>query len=147
MRETYTNELAKILRLETGHHIIEGYHNLVLKSGYIILCRAGVDAEVYFENNNFVLKEAKFSDHFPHLSIDALFESAACLNKNITGIILTGMGNDGCKGSEKLLAENKIVIVQDPQTCLAENMPNEVISQGYMSHVLTLLQIAACLKA
>ncbi|MBY0462728.1 MAG: chemotaxis protein CheB [Alphaproteobacteria bacterium] len=146
MHEAYTKDLATILHLETGHKVIEGYHNLIVQSKHIVICRGGVDAQVYFENNDFVLKEIEFSDHLPHPSIDVLFESAACLDKNITGIILTGMGNDGCKGSKKLLDTNKIVIAQDPQTCLAENMPNAAIDQGNVSHVLTLPQIASYLK-
>ena len=56
------------------------------------------------------------------------------------------MGNDGCKGSQKLLATNKIVIVQDPETCLAEDMRNTVIDQGSVSYVLTLSEIASYLK-
>jgi two-component system chemotaxis response regulator CheB len=146
MHEIYTKDLAKDLHLETGHKIIEGCNNLLLQNDHIIICRGGIDSKVYLENGNLTLKEIAFSDHLPHPSIDILFESAAYLNKNVAGIILTGMGNDGCKGSQKLLTANKIVIVQDPETCLAEDMPNAVIDQGSVSYVLTLSEIASYLK-
>ena len=146
MYEIYTKDLAKNLHLETGHSVIEGHHNLILKNNHIVVCRGGVDSRIVIENNDFVLKESTFLDHLPHPSIDVLFESTACLNKNITGIILTGLGNDGCRGLKILLASNKTVIVQFPETCLAENMPRAVINQGSASYVLTLPQISSYLK-
>ena len=146
MYEIYTKDLAKNLHLETGHKVIEGHHNLILKNNHIVVCRGGADSRIVIENNDLVLKESTFLDHLPHPSIDVLLESTACLNKNITGIILTGLGNDGCRGSKILLTSNKTVIAQSPETCLAENMPRAVINQGSASYVLTLPQISSYLK-
>lgn len=144
--KNFTKNLIENLCLETKHQIIEGYHGLILENGHIIICRGGIDTRIHFENNNFVLKEVTFSDHLPHPSVDVLFESAALLPSKIIGIILTGLGNDGCKGSKKLLEANNVVIAQAPETCLAENMPNAVIEQNAASYVFTLSEISSYLK-
>jgi len=147
MTKAFTKELINYLRLETNHQIKEGQHNLIIEPGHIIVCRGGIDTQVHLKANKLVLKEVEFSGHVFHPSIDILFESAAYLPKHIVGIILTGLGNDGCKGSKKLLETNNTVLTQAPETCLAENMPNAVIEKGATSYVLTLSQISSYLSS
>ena len=69
---------------------------------------------------------------------DVLFSSAAIHAPAPTGVILTGMGNDGLEGSRELLRRGFRVLVQSPETCAAAGMPSAVIDGGQASEVLEL---------
>lgn len=142
MPQSSTRNFINNLRLETKHQITEGRHNLIIEAGHIIVCRGGIDTQVHWENNKLVLKEVDFSDHLLHPSVNVLFKSAARLSKYVVWIILTGLGNDGRKGSRKLEKTNNLVVTQAPETCLAESMPNAVIEKEAVSYIFKLSQIS-----
>ncbi len=57
-------------------------------------------------------------------------------------IILTGMGSDGCKGAEAVVAAGGTVIAQDEETSVVWGMPGAVATAGLCSAVLPLSEIA-----
>lgn len=57
-------------------------------------------------------------------------------------IILTGMGSDGCKGSQAVAAAGGSVIAQDEETSVVWGMPGAVATAGVCSAVLPLSDIA-----
>ena len=57
-------------------------------------------------------------------------------------LILTGMGSDGCKGAEALVAAGGSVIAQDEETSVVWGMPGAVASAGVCSAVPALSDIA-----
>lgn len=57
------------------------------------------------------------------------------------GIILTGMGNDGLEGAQAIKAHGGYMIVQRPDTCVVDSMPQNVIKAGLADAILTPLQI------
>lgn len=73
---------------------------------------------------------------------DILFSTAATYAVAPTGVILTGMGNDGLAGSREMLRRGYRVLVQSPETCAAAGMPTAVIDGGQASEVLELEAIA-----
>ncbi|MEA3464473.1 MAG: chemotaxis response regulator protein-glutamate methylesterase [Thermodesulfobacteriota bacterium] len=81
------------------------------------------------------------SRHRP--SVDVLFRSAArYAGKNVVGVILTGMGDDGAKGMKEMMDAGAINIAQNEATCVVFGMPNEAIKAGGVDHVLALENIA-----
>jgi two-component system chemotaxis response regulator CheB len=80
------------------------------------------------------------SRHRP--SVDVLFRSAASYaGKNVVGVILTGMGDDGAKGMKEMKDAGAINIAQNEETCVVFGMPNEAIKAGAVDHVLPLESI------
>ena len=76
-------------------------------------------------------------------SINYLFKSMANVyGPRAVGVQLTGMGDDGAEGLEKLRRMGGWVIVQDEKTCVVDSMPHEVISRKAASEILTPPQIA-----
>lgn len=73
---------------------------------------------------------------------DVLFSSASIHAQVATGVILTGMGNDGLEGSREMLRRGFRVLVQSPDTCAAAGMPSAVIDGGQASAVLRLEDLA-----
>jgi len=72
-----------------------------------------------------------------------LFRSASrYAGKNVCGVILTGMGDDGAKGMLEMKETGAINIAQDEATCVVFGMPNEAIKAGGVDQVLPLQAIA-----
>jgi two-component system chemotaxis response regulator CheB len=74
--------------------------------------------------------------------VDVLFRSAArYAGKNVIGIILTGMGNDGTRGMVELHEAGASTIAQDEATSVIFGMPAEAIRAGAVDQVLPLGRI------
>lgn len=69
-------------------------------------------------------------------SIDLAMESAAkVFNENAVGIILSGMGRDGCQGMKAIKESGGRTFVQD-ESSLIFGMPKAVIDAGFADEVL-----------
>jgi two-component system chemotaxis response regulator CheB len=81
--------------------------------------------------------------NFSRPSIDVLFESAAdCFGSKLCGIVLTGANEDAALGASAIRREGGLVIVQDPSTAEAVQMPNAAISKANPQIIASLPQIA-----
>jgi two-component system chemotaxis response regulator CheB len=76
-------------------------------------------------------------------SVDVLFASVAeAAGADATGILLTGMGNDGAQGMLKLHQAGARTIAQDEASCVIFGMPREAIALGAADQILPLSAIA-----
>lgn len=67
-----------------------------------------------------------------YLPIDLFFNSlAASRRESAIGIVLSGTGSDGTKGSESISNAGGSVLVQDPHTTRFDGMPKSVIADGH----------------
>jgi two-component system chemotaxis response regulator CheB len=82
-------------------------------------------------------------------SVDVLFRSVARFaGKNATGIIMTGMGDDGARGMKELFDAGAYTYAQDEESCVVFGMPKEAIKLGGVNQVIGLSDIArAIIKA
>lgn len=79
-------------------------------------------------------------------SVDALFESAAGLfGARVLGVLLTGMGNDGCAGLAALRRNGARTIAESEESAVVFGMPKEAIDAGAAERVLPLQSIAAAI--
>ncbi|MGH7741072.1 MAG: protein-glutamate methylesterase/protein-glutamine glutaminase [Candidatus Eiseniibacteriota bacterium] len=77
-------------------------------------------------------------------SVDTLFESVAeVFGGAALGVVLTGMGQDGLKGCERLVAAGSRVLAQDEASSVVWGMPGMVARAGYADRILPLDRIAA----
>jgi two-component system chemotaxis response regulator CheB len=75
-------------------------------------------------------------------SVDVLFRSVAKFaGKNATGIIMTGMGDDGARGMKEMHEAGAPTIAQDEATCVVFGMPKEAIKLGGVDRVMGLQDI------
>lgn len=78
---------------------------------------------------------------------DVALESAAAWGGPMTtGVILTGMGNDGARGSLAVRQAGGYVVAQDEATSMIFGMPQETIRAGAAHDVLPLDAIPAALE-
>jgi len=77
-------------------------------------------------------------------SVDVLFQSAAqALGRNVTGIVLTGMGRDGAQGLLAIRQAAGPTAAQDEATSVVFGMPKEAIALGAADRVLALEGLGA----
>jgi len=75
-------------------------------------------------------------------AVDVLFRSAAQVyKKNLLGVVLTGMGQDGFLGAQDIIRQNGTVIVQDQETSVIWGMPGSIAKANLAEKVLPLTEI------
>lgn len=81
-------------------------------------------------------------------SVDVLFRSVAKFaGKNATGIIMTGMGDDGARGLKEMREAGAVTVAQDQESCVVFGMPKEAIKLGAATRVLPLQEIPRAVLA
>jgi two-component system, chemotaxis family, protein-glutamate methylesterase/glutaminase len=76
-------------------------------------------------------------------SVDVLFRSAARYGgRNVVGVIMTGMGDDGAKGMLEMKQAGAFNIAQNESTCVVFGMPAEAIRLGAVDRVVALDRIS-----
>lgn len=76
-------------------------------------------------------------------SVDVLFRSLATVCPASTlGVVLTGMGTDGCEGARALIRAGAPVVAQAERGCLVFGMPRNVAEAGLATRVVELGHMA-----
>lgn len=76
-------------------------------------------------------------------SVDPMLASAgAVLGSAALGVVLTGMGRDGCDGARRLIDAGGAIIAQDEASCAVWGMPRAVTEAGLACAVLPPAKIA-----
>ncbi len=76
-------------------------------------------------------------------SIDVLFESASdALGAQLCAVVLTGANEDGAQGASVVRRQGGLVMVQDPETASARDMPTATISRAEPQIVASLTEMA-----
>lgn len=89
-----------------------GYHLLLERDG---VCSLSLDAPV----------------RFARPSVDVLFDSAAhAFRQRTIAVVLSGANDDGAQGARRVRAAGGTVIVQDPATAAAKDMPRAAVAAG-----------------
>lgn len=119
---------------ESGDRILPG-HALIAPGGYHM--------EVQRSGAQFVAKVFRgpaVNRHCP--SVDVLFRSVAKhAGRNATGIIMTGMGDDGARGLLEMRKLGARTIAQDEASCVVFGMPKEAINMGAAGEIVALENI------
>ncbi len=76
-------------------------------------------------------------------AVDVLFRSAAeVFGPNVLAVVMTGMGQDGQRGSGTIRQAGGCVLAQDEATSVVWGMPGAVTNSGYANQVLPVNRIA-----
>jgi two-component system chemotaxis response regulator CheB len=77
-------------------------------------------------------------------SVDPMFESVAeVFGQRALGVVLSGMGRDGCRGAERIRAAGGVVAVQDQNSSVVWGMPGAIAESGLASTIGTPDQLGA----
>ncbi|MCK5097558.1 MAG: chemotaxis-specific protein-glutamate methyltransferase CheB [Desulfobacteraceae bacterium] len=82
-------------------------------------------------------------NRFPFTAGDQLMTSLAPIyGPNATGVVLTGMGNDGTRGCKAIKEHNGCTIAEHKSTCVVYGMPKAVAQAGMADKIVPLHNIA-----
>lgn len=138
--KSFANSLNNICGLdvkeaENGDKLYQGRVLIAPGNKHMLLKRVGKEYMVDVKEGPLVNR------HRP--SVDVLFRSAArYAGNNATGILLTGMGNDGAKGLLELKESGAYTIAQDEASSVVFGMPKEAIKLNAAEKILSLDKIA-----
>ncbi|GAF01835.1 protein-glutamate methylesterase/protein-glutamine glutaminase [Saccharicrinis fermentans] len=141
--KSFANSLNNICQLEVkeaenGDKLYQGRVLIAPGNHHMLLKRVGKEYFVEIKDGPLVNR------HRP--SVDVLFRSAArYAGKNATGLLLTGMGNDGAKGLLELKESGAYTIAQDERSSVVYGMPKEAAKLGAASKILSLDEMAPSL--
>ena len=122
---------VEVLEAKHGDRVIPGRVLIAPGGRHMLLKRSGAQYQVEVVDGPLV------SRHKP--SVDVLFRSVAKFaGKNATGIIMTGMGDDGARGMKEMFEVGAHTIAQDEASCVVFGMPKEAIKLQGVREVLPL---------
>lgn len=145
MPPQFTLALAKRLDACCPPKVVEARHGDPLVNGTVYIGPGGMHLRV---TTTSLRVEPDKGESLYKPSVDVLAESAlAAFGKNVLGVMLTGMGNDGTKEFVKLRRAGAYNIVQDQVSCVVYGMPRAVADAGGADEVLPLEKIGQRIRA
>jgi two-component system chemotaxis response regulator CheB len=138
----FAEKLAEISKIP----VREAFEGCAVKNGEALLAPAG--RHLTFEkcaSGQIVTKLSIQPMDKPHRpSVDVLFESASQVYRNrLLGVVMTGMGDDGKKGSAWIKSQGGTVITEAEESCVIYGMPRSVVEAGLSDAAVSLKSMAA----
>lgn len=132
----FSRSLAESLTVALDAPVVEGQDGMDLLGGTVYVLPGGENAEVVRRRPGcYTLHQLSGGGVIFRPNADLLFRSAALNARRPVGVVLTGMGNDGCGGARALAQRGCPVLAQDPATTVIWGMPRAVIDAGLASYV------------
>ncbi len=146
MPPLFTKSLAESLDSKCSLRVKEGEDGELLQNDVVYIAPGGKQMKVVAAGPGH--GRLKLTDDPPENnckpSADYLFRSVVALYKErVTGVIMTGMGNDGTKGLRLFKRHGAPVIAQDEQSCVVYGMPKEAVNAGVVNIQVPLNRIAS----
>lgn len=150
MPEQFTASFATRLDKNSTLPVVESSDQMELYPGNIYLARGGV--HMHFSKKvtgRVVIREEKIKgERFFQPSVDEMFLSALKIFRGdqITGVLLTGIGDDGAEGMVKIKQEGGFTIGESEETATVYGMPKEAYDRGGVSQQLSFPKIVRTLQ-
>jgi two-component system chemotaxis response regulator CheB len=143
MPATFTAILAEHIARASGWPAAEGVDGEPVRPGRIYVAPGDFHMTVEAAEGQKLIRLTKTPpENFCRPSVDPMLRSlAAVYGPRLLCTILTGMGHDGLKGCEAVVAAGGAVVAQDEATSVVWGMPGAVAMAGLCSAVLPLAEI------
>jgi two-component system, chemotaxis family, protein-glutamate methylesterase/glutaminase len=123
-----------VCEAQDGQYILPGHAYIAPGDRHLIVERDGARYRCRLSDGPHVNR------HRP--SVDVMFRSVAQnVGPNATGVILTGMGDDGARGLREMLEAGAGTIAQDEATSVVWGMPGAAVKLSAAEHVMPLQRI------
>jgi two-component system, chemotaxis family, protein-glutamate methylesterase/glutaminase len=144
MPPMFTKLLAERLDAQTKLRVVEAVSGEVLKPGVVYIAPGDYHLELARGATGAMTHLQKGPpENSCRPAVDPLFRSVARLyGKNALGIILTGMGQDGLRGSEAIKEAGGRILVQDKESSVVWGMPGYVAEANLADGIFPLSSIA-----
>ena len=148
MPATFTTILAEHVSRQCGLDTVEARDGMPIVAGrcYIAPGDYHMTMKASGQGNVIALNQAP-PENFCRPSVDVMLRSVvACHGRRVLTTILTGMGQDGLRGCEGVVAAGGVVVAQDEETSVVWGMPGAVSTAGLCSAVLPIGEIGPTIR-
>ena len=116
MPPSFTRTFAARLDALGEVEVVEAGSNELLQAGKAYICPGGRCIELAGTMKNPIVRTLDPHPDDRYIpSIDRLFVSASdTMGPNLTGVVLTGMGDDGARGSQRIKERGGLVLAEAP---------------------------------
>lgn len=144
MPATFTSILAEHITRMAGWPCSEAKDGDLVEAGKILLAPGDFHMTVVQKGPQRVIKlNQDEPENFCRPAVDPMLRSVVKIyGERVFTVILTGMGNDGAKGAQRVVDAGGTVIAQDEKTSIVWGMPGAVASAGFCSAVLPIGELA-----
>ncbi len=120
----------------TEMEVVIACHGQNLEPGVVYIAPSEVHMKL-FNNRTIQLTNSPKVCHV-RPAVDITMKSVKqTAEDNITGIIMTGMGNDGAEGISHIKSIGGVTYAQDEETSVIWGMPKVAINTGKIDHILS----------
>jgi two-component system, chemotaxis family, protein-glutamate methylesterase/glutaminase len=143
----YTEGYAKRLDEVSALTVVEAHDGDRVDAGTVYVAPAGRHLTFRRSGADVVVSlEMKPLDTPHRPSVDVMFQSAAeVYDGRVLGLVMTGMGNDGCEGAAWIKARGGAVLTEAEQSCVVYGMPRSVVEAGLSDEAVALRDLAQAL--
>jgi two-component system, chemotaxis family, protein-glutamate methylesterase/glutaminase len=146
MPAAFTHALAESLNTRSPYSVKEAEDGEIVQNSRAYIAPGGKQMKVTL-GADALTKIIRVTDDPPENhckpSVDYLFRSLAHhYVGRATGVIMTGMGNDGTVGLKLMKRNGAYVIAQDEASCVVFGMPGEAIKAGVVDILVPLENLA-----
>jgi len=142
----FTKSLADRLNSNSPMDVKELVNAEKLLPGKMYICPGGSQTLIN-RNMTATLSDEPKQELFKP-SVNVLLNSIVdSHNKNVVGIIMTGMGNDGAKAMKRLSDLGGYIISQDVDSCVVAGMPKAVIDLNIANEIHPLSDMAEAINS
>lgn len=144
----FSQRFANRLNLHCAMEVCEAQDGMRIEPGHAYVAPGDQHLRVIRDTRGFVCQldnSEPVNRHKP--SVDVMFDSIVALGrcKEVTAVLLTGMGSDGARGMKSIREAGGHTIAQDEQTSLVWGMPGSAVKIDAAEKVLALQKISSAI--
>ncbi|MBI1753522.1 MAG: PAS domain-containing protein [Acidobacteria bacterium] len=125
---TQPGMMVELLQRSTPFKVLQAMDGQVVKPGHLYVIPPGLDLSI-LRGKLFLFPPTE--PHGLRLPIDFFFQSLAQDRAaSAIGIVFSGMGSDGLRGSKAIKENGGMVLAQDPASARYDGMPGSVVREG-----------------
>jgi len=142
----FVSPLVTRLNWESALEVKVAEHGETIQQGKVLFSPTDVYCEI--ESKGRKKESIKFvpilkrKEHLFHSANILMISLAAHFGVSSTGVVLTGMGNDGTEGLRAIKKYGGTTIAEHESTCIVNGMPRSAIQAGVVDKIVPLPKIA-----
>ncbi len=146
MPENFTKVFSERLDRQSNLAVKEAENGDALKPGHVLVAPGG--KQLMFERGGAAVRIIDGDERLNYKpSVDIMFASAAnVFDGKLLGLVLTGMGSDGCEGARLIKERGGEIWGQDEATSVVYGMPAAIAKAGLVDNVLPIGKFAEEIK-
>ena len=99
------------------------------------------------DNNVHIELSDSPAENFCKPAVDPLFRSASHIYQDkLAGVVLTGMGADGCEGAKSIVSSGGVILSQDEDSSVVWGMPGAVAKNNVTHGIMSIKNISMTLN-